>query len=701
MERTPERPVRPEATTFAIAADENKSPRRSSRIKKNPSVTPKRFTKFFAPRLRNANRSVRTSRKALRDLSASNLNSRPGNDRLLCVHLDEQTNPPTKKRKLSFSSITSIPSSPIKHNGGFAGSPESTQIGRGLQSKNSDEACFDLGDDDEEELSTKHTFPLRVAPYQSMSSSAGLLSRRLGNRRPYMEGNHSDLWQHEMANFYSLPNDIFSQYDDHRQPRSLPFCAAGFKHNPLVAIGDEDGAVRIFQAWDRLPDFEHQKRFSRFFPHDNAIMDMEVSSNDRLLATASGDQTCRIIDVTKSVSTHTLVGHTGSIKRVQWQPGSGNDIVVTCSRDGSICLWDLRCARQAGSLKHHELRRETSQFLQDSREVNVRTEIRDAHTSFDKLRKGKRPHVPSGTRTDFAVTTCAFISDTRPHLLATASEHNAIIKLWDMRASYKQRSGRSTPVSATLEPRSHEMLRPFGVTSIAMSTDGSRLYSLCRDHTIYAYSTSHLVLGSCPEMSPTSAHPFRQSGTAGRGLGPLYGFRHPALRLGSFYSKLAVRPQTEEDSEMIAAGTGEECAVLFPTNERYLTSSAQRRPAPSSYLPTFSSASTSRPTALQRTSSTVALSDSHTPSSTSIDNNLPIYHHGTALVNGHKKEVTAVAWLMNGNLVTTADDYTARSWHEDAEQARALRLNKERDVSRAQCGWADVRIGFDEDDDEE
>ncbi|EXJ84169.1 hypothetical protein A1O3_04836 [Capronia epimyces CBS 606.96] len=698
MDSTPERRAPAEAVTFAVEPDENKSPRRSGRVKKNPSVTPKRFTRFFTPRSRNPQRAVRTSRKALQDLSAARLNSRSQASGILGLPLDEQSIRARKKRKLSFVSISSIPSSPIKNN--TVSNQENAEPRRAeypTVDPEHNSAYIDSDEDDAEdvELLGNKAFPPRLVPYRSLSTSAGLLSRRVEGRRMIREGNDSKLWQHETANFYSSPDDHCHYNLSGPHFPALPFCAAGFKTVPLVAIGDEDGTVRIHDGED--PSLPYQKIFMTMYPHDNAIMDMELSPDDSLLATASGDQTCRIIDMKQHQSTYTLRGHTGSIKRVQFQPGSGNNILATCSRDGSVCLWDLRCAASRGSWVFKNLSREPDSFLCQSADVNCLNQIRDAHTAFDLQgrTKGRRRQMPVSARSDFAVTTCAFISASRPHMLATASENDAIIKLWDMRTSYKSRSGRPTPVSATMEPKSHENHRQFGVTSIAMSTDGARLYSLCRDHTVYAYSTSHLVLGGAPEMSLTSSHPFRQSRNAGQGLGPLYGFRHRALRLASFYDKLAVRHRSQDNTELIATGTREECAVLFPTDERYLTKSTQRRPLLADE-PGSASASLWPSARLTRSASSSTSRSGQQPPEDS-DGDCPIYYHGTALVKGHVKEVTAVAWTINGNLVTTADDYTSRCWREDAQQARALRLNTDRDLARYQSGWAEVQKGYDDD----
>lgn len=681
---------------------ENTSPRRSGRVKKNPSITPNRFNKFFHPRLQETkNKSVRTSRKALQKLSATRLNSRLNISQVAPTGEEEEVGRPTKKRRLSFSSIPSIPSSPMtrlssSQHGVQPSAGEDAAMGvrcgEGAEDESTDDEEGESDSDAEEEL----LLHPRVSRYQSMSSAAGHLSRQLGGRGTFKQGNDSSLWQHETANFYSLPEDVFATGSHTFRQRALPFCSTTFNQQESVAIGNEDGQIEIYRAWPRMDNYNGSLKFEcRFLPHDNAIMDMQFSSDDRLLATASGDQTCRIIDMNTRTGTHTLVGHVGSIKNVRWQPGSGDQILATCSRDGSVCLWDLRCAQTVlGSRKVKALTR-APHFLNNSREVAPSTEIIGAHTPWDKMKmvNGKRPSAPLASKADFAVTACTFISESRPHMLATASEHNAIIKLWDMRASYKQRSGRPTPVAATAEPRLHELSRPFGVTSMVMSTDCSRLYTLCRDNTIYAYSTAHLVLGGTSEMNTGSTQPFKPSRGAGTGLAPIYGFRHNKLRLGSFYDKLSIRPKTDEHSEILAAGTGEDCAVLFPTDEKYLNKAA-RTPFLSSE-PIQRWARGVRPPSFHRASSP---SMSASVNSVRHKEETPIYHHGTPLINAHKKEVTCCTWIPgNGQLVTVADDYTARCWYEDdPAMARNLRLKSERDAGRSKSGWADVCKGFDD-----
>ncbi|KIV93448.1 hypothetical protein PV10_04661 [Exophiala mesophila] len=701
MDRTPERSSRAEGVTFALPPTENRSPRRSQRVKKNPSVTPKRFTKFFTPRHRNVQRAARASRKALQELSSARLNSRADTVSQLQLPSHDDADRPAKKRRLSFSSIASIPSSPIKraekHDQSYLNPQHDDPC---IETDNDDD---DFGDDchDEDQHDIPRIYPPRILPYRTISSSASILSKQLGGRTAVGETNDSRLWEHDTAHFYSSPGDVCNYSGTLPASAALPFCVASFNNTPLVAVADEDGNVRIHNAWDEVRNKGYVKFptvIKTWRAHDNAIMDLEISSDDKLIASASGDQTSHIYNIDRGVSVYNLLGHTGSVKRIQFQPGSGNQILASCSRDGTVCMWDLRSPQIEGPTLMTKMSRLEREIWSQTKQISPENEITEAHTSFDKYKKsrGKRQSGTVAGRAEFAITTCTFISESRAHLLATASENDAIIKLWDMRTSFTQ-TNRPTPVSITQEPASHAQHRQFGVTSIAMSSDSSRLYSACRDHTIYAYSTSHLVLGGAPEMSACSTARSKPLKTSRPGLGPLYGFRHPDLRVATFYDKLAVRSSQLEQhtengnsAEMIAIGSGQECAVVFPTNERYLNKASQQ----SSPLESRSNPRLTRLSSMSdRVAGKVSVAEEDM-------DDFPIYHHGTALVGGHTKEVTAVAWANNGNLITVADDYTSRCWRWNPEKARALRLNTDRDMARHNSGWAAVRPEFDDDDDD-
>jgi WD40 repeat protein len=417
------------------------------------------------------------------------------------------------------------------------------------------------------------------------------------------------------------------------------------------------------------------KAYLTFKPHDNAIMDLDFADDDRLLVTGSGDQTCRVIDMITQQTVHTLSGHSSSIKRVHFQPQSKNNIVVSCSRDGSVNIWDLRTrnvdrpAQRLCRASFMGSEDPLSGFSMPA--VSLRDRIREAHSDGDRSRKAAAPKSRSAPRRDeVSVTSLVFLGAGREHLLATSSEADATVKLWDMRTTYDTRRDRPLPLSTTRQPDSHKKHRGFGLTSMALSSDSARLYTLCRDHTIYAYSTSHLILGNGAELTTTSRRPRRAGGSEREGLGPIYGFRHQQLQASTFYVKLSVRKQKDDQTELLAAGSGNNCAVIFPTNERYLgckspsRSTDQERPRLRSF-------------------------NSGIEAQLSLDDDIPIYQHGTALVRGHEKEVTAVTWANDGQLVTMSDDFHVRCWRE-GDGARDLRTGGEGQGKRWMCGWAEV-----------
>ncbi len=476
-----------------------------------------------------------------------------------------------------------------------------------------------------------------------------------------------------------------------------------YQANTLIAIGDEDGGVRLLEsAKDEKPEFS--TAYLAFRLHSNAILDLAFSHDDLLLATASGDQTSQVIDMPTQRATYTLAGHVSSVKQVCFQPGSSS-VLASSSRDGSVQIWDLRCKGFDAPVRDIKVSLEPSSSdttrnsapdkVTWARSVNT---IFEAHAgrqpasinaaassrlapSFDAPSKTESP----GRRGDVSITALSFLHPGREHLLLTASEANASVKLWDLRTTHNHRRSRATPLSSTRQPDSHNKHRHFGLTSLSLSGDGGRLYALCRDNTVYAYSTSHLILGHAPELSNSSSKPRRSGGPEKEGLGPIYGFRHPKFHATTFYVKSALRPAKDDKSEMLAVGSSDGCAVIFPTDERYMQrSNHERMPSSDSTFPR------SRPP-LTRT-------DSGTGLSTRLEDTIPIYQHGSALIRGHDRELTGLTWTSNGELVTIGDDFAVRCWREDGADARDLRMGGEKEGRRWGCGWAEAEKGWDDDD---
>lgn len=402
--------------------------------------------------------------------------------------------------------------------------------------------------------------------------------------------------------------------------------------------------------------------------------------------------------------------HNTSLKQIRFQPGNDN-VLATSSRDGNIHIWDLRCRGSETMVEEttRPTRLTTANLLNTQYKAwNVSTynsmfaahavphSTADDVPSSSRDAAGKDQTVPTFTRNGIvSVTALSFLnSPGRSHLLLSGSEASTTVRLWDIRNRYSRR-GTSTPLSTTLEPVSHAKHRHFGITSLTMNEQGSRVFALSRDNTVYAYSAAHLINGHAPELEQDFARKHHRSVLDDRkGLGPLYGMRHPRLHTTTFYVKSALRKARNEKAEMLAVGSADGCAVLFPTDESNFPS-----PEPASLAsgmntpiagPTSSPLATARPMLRRAASSNFGLS-------ARMRDTIPIYNVGTALVEGHEREVTGVSWTHDGELVTISDDHTARLWREGAK-AREMRTAKDGNAMRAGWGWADVDEDWDGDD---
>lgn len=732
MDQTPTRSSRFRDTDVNVL-DDNMTPsmadQKHGRIKKPPPITPRRFNKFFAPRPRNTAGAVKTSRAALRTISSSNLNSRR---RILQIqdapedYLPANENE-TSRKKRKHSQISSLHSTPLSRTVNFLPSSQdalpSSPIRYGRDQD--DNAEHVIEDDDDEYASTEidedawsadeHELPTgpRITPFSRTSTSRNILASRLTGRGRIGIADTSNLWQYEAANFYSKPGDVNIDLRS-RQPPIIPFSMAACHTNPVIASGDEEGFIRFLDSANANNGEEgFGKTVLAIQPHDNALMDMTFSDDDVYIATASGDQTCSVIDVQAHRSLYSLRAHTASVKKIQFQPGSGNKVLASCGRDGTICLWDTRLKGQpAGSGKRE--RRHITGMAEDVSFLAPVLEIFGAHdvgTKHKSATKAKQGTVAG--RNEFSITSLTFLDAGRNNMLATASEVDTVVKLWDLRTSQisARKKGHSQhPVSITAEPKSHALHRAFGINSLALTTDGSKLFALARDHTVYAYSTSHLILGCTPEMVHYTTVPRNTMAptriSSNPGLGPVYALRHPSLRVATFWPRLSIRKATNSNSELLAVASTDDSVILFPTSERYQTAST--RSIPSLHDPHQTDQYDSAPTSMTTRSNAVRprLQRATTTSFNTLftksraqEDNLPIYYHGTPLIHGHSKEVTSVAWSSEGNLITASDDFTVRCWREDAGEARQLRrLHVEKSAAEVLgCGWAGVGVeGWDE-----
>lgn len=707
----------------------------SSKPKKAPSITPRRFTRFFTPQSivlaessssrtgnGNGNGNGRSARQ-LRDITRNAVNrktldSNPATQFSGFQDIDHET--PRKRRKVlptPESSPVQPLSSPCR--------PSTAALPSQIYHHDLDSCSYlsEDDDDDDDDLDLKPC-PPPIRRVRQTGPTSRLLHRTFGGSRAIARGgshrDHCASWQSQTADFYTRPQDSHTF-----RGTALPFCLTPCHSNSLIAIGEEEGAIRLVDTANAA-NASFATPYVSFKPHHNAVMDIAFSSDDFLFATASGDQTAKIIDMRTQQTRFIMQGHTSSVKQVRFQPD--NDMIVaTSGRDGTVKIWDLRCSGMEAPVADFTVAFEPGNDLlappPSHHSIKYATEVgwlTGAHARFatnstipDRIPSNPRELFASSRtnssnaavtrRTDISITAFSFLPADRSHIFMTACEANASIKLWDMRAATTARYSKdklAIPVSSTPSPAAHARNRHFGINSLVLNSEGSRTYALCRDSTVYAYSTNHLILGTAPEFKNNSRYTRPEAKT---GVGALYGFRHPQFQATSFYVKAAIRPARGDKSEMLAVGSRDGSPILFPTDESLLN-----KPSPNHHedvrnqyrsddldeddigLPSLRSLRQSRSPMLSTLPPLGAKSQD--------DCDIPIYEQGTALVRGHTSEVTSLTWTHDGDLVTLGDDFVARCWRENQSTASDLRRGGEGEGRRWGCGWAEMSPEWDEDD---
>lgn len=119
----------------------------------------------------------------------------------------------------------------------------------------------------------------------------------------------------------------------------------------LFAVTDEEGTLTLLNTRHRRQNnnatSNNQRMENRIVMraslHRNAIFDHRFALSNSSIVSASGDQTCSVFRLESQQHTARLVFHSGSVKYIA-PVNSESQILASCSRDGSVAIWDLRCA---------------------------------------------------------------------------------------------------------------------------------------------------------------------------------------------------------------------------------------------------------------------------------------------------------------------------------------------------------------------
>ncbi|KAM5342361.1 hypothetical protein ACJ41O_013327 [Fusarium nematophilum] len=726
------------------------SPEKSSRPKGNPSITPRRFTRFWYARASSQTLFPPKTRAALGSLDSSAVNRQPLSPQSLFSDpiASDPISPPSptnrlggashdesKKRKLHGAPSATEPDfkRPALHlenmpplrldisqtnqlqlpqdsDVTMPDAPSTAQEGQenlnsrrkatlsdffkasrgGAQAskkKTTSVTIPNVPDVAKPDAALEGYTPRPVRKFANRGFEAQLLNREHGLGYPlgqtYLHTPACDP-RVETAMFYSRSSDYHECVARERPGNTIPFCLASANKASVTAIGDEEGCVRFFNTTS-TDNPAQDKVDAHFQVHDNAIWDMSFSSDDLRLATASGEAGMIIDTVTQTVAAKLEGGHWDSTRQVAWQQGqSTGNVLATSDKAGRIRLWDLRCPNARNrSFSTRSSSPENGRrpcFLERDRSLDPFS------ASTLNILDNTHERTVAGSTSAASVTAIHWLPAGREHLLLSASEAEAVVKLWDLRYIKPRRQERHVPLSSTCAPSNHAW-RSYGITSLALSGDAARMYAVCKDSTVYAYSTAHLMLGHAPELEDFAT---KRRPIGVEGLGPLYGFKHDSFSARTFYVKCSIRHRgTSHSSDLLAVGSTESAVMLFPTDERYLRSACAQR----AHLldgPGIGSGSAITP------SRSFSSSFGPEPSSSTI----PIFRIGTPLVHGHSSEVTNVSWTHDGKLVSASDDYVVRQWQEDEERARHYRNVGDFGGERHMAGWADVGADWDVEDDE-
>jgi WD40 repeat protein len=113
--------------------------------------------------------------------------------------------------------------------------------------------------------------------------------------------------------------------------------------NAIITASSGDKAVRRWDLNDNI-----QPRWV-FTDHEAAVIAMAMSSDGKLVATGSEDNTSWVIDTETGKGKHHLInGHKAEVSSVDFSPDPGSKYIVTASKDGTARLWDTASGEATG-----------------------------------------------------------------------------------------------------------------------------------------------------------------------------------------------------------------------------------------------------------------------------------------------------------------------------------------------------------------
>jgi len=111
-----------------------------------------------------------------------------------------------------------------------------------------------------------------------------------------------------------------------------------------------------------------------FKGHEWAVLAAEFSDDDKLVITASEDNTARIWSAETGEELSSLAGHTARVTSVAFAPGDNPTRAVTASQDGTVKLWDTKENKEILTLDGHTREVTSVEFSPDGKYVLTASE---------------------------------------------------------------------------------------------------------------------------------------------------------------------------------------------------------------------------------------------------------------------------------------------------------------------------------------